>query len=153
MSGAIPLRSVGWRVLGALFRPASLALVGLIVGSALPLEWLTGGPSVCPFKLFTGLPCPGCGLTRSAVAFLHGDPSASLFYHPLGAPIVIAAVVIGLVDAWAWWRGRRPGEAPASPSWLLERLAGTPAPWVAIGALALVWLVRLPLYVVGAWTF
>lgn len=153
MSGAIPLRSFRWRGLGTLFRPASLALVGLIVGGALPLEWLTGGPSFCPFKLFTGLPCPGCGLTRSAVAFLHGDPSTSLFYHPLGAPIVIAAVVIGLMDAWAWWRGRRPGGAPASPSWLLERLARTPAPWVAIGALAIVWLVRLPLYVVGAWTF
>src|SRR5688572_17163236 len=115
MSGAIPLRSFGWRVLGALFRPATMALVGLIVGSALPLEWLTSGPSVCPFKVFTGLPCPGCGLTRSAVAFLHGDPSTSLFYHPLGAPIVIAAVLIGLVDAWAWWRSRRSDTVSAAP--------------------------------------
>ena len=154
MSGAVALhQSVGWRLLGVLGRPASLALFGLIVGSALPLEWLTSGPSVCPFKLTTGLPCPGCGLTRSAVALLHGDPSASLFYHPLGAPIVIAAVAIGLVDAWIWWRSRRPGEAALSPSWLLERLARSPAPWVAIGALALVWLIRLPLYVTGAWTF
>ena len=148
-----PVRAVGWRVLGALCRPASLAVFGLIVGSALPLGWLTSGPSLCPFKVLTGLPCPGCGLTRSAVAFLHGDPSTSLFYHPLGAPIVIAAVIIGIVDAWAWWRSRRPGGVAASPSWLLERLARTPAPWFAIGALAIVWLVRLPLYVVGAWTF
>ena len=59
--------------------------------------------------------------------------------------------LIGLVDAWAWWRSRRPGAPAASPSWLLERLAQSPAPWVAIGALALVWLVRLPLYVAGAW--
>jgi hypothetical protein len=148
-----PFRSLGTSLLVAVFRPATIALVGLIVGSAIPLAWLTSGPSLCPFKIFTGLPCPGCGLTRSAVAFLHGDPSASLFYHPLGPPIVIAAVLIGIVDAWVWWRAQRPGHVPTSPSWLLERLARTPAPWVAIGALAIVWLVRLPLYVVGAWTF
>ena len=86
-------------------------MLGLIVGSALPLEWLTSGPSLCPFKVMTGLPCPGCGLTRSAVAFLHGDPATSLFFHPLGAPIVIAAVAIGLVDAWVWWRGAQAGDA------------------------------------------
>jgi hypothetical protein len=143
----------GWRALGFVFRPATLALLALVVGAALPLNWLTGGPSFCPFKLFTGLPCPGCGLTRSAVAFLDGDLSTSLYYHPLGAPIVIAAVLFGLVDAWFWWRSRRPGQDAASPSWLLERLALTPAPWVVIAALAVVWLVRLPLYVVGAWTF
>lgn len=136
-----------------LFRPAPLVLVGLIVSIAVPLEWLTSGPALCPFKLFTGLPCPGCGLTRSAVALLHGDPSASVFYHPLGAPLVIAAVAIGVVDAWVWWRGRRPGETPAPAYWLPERLMRTPAPWVAVGALVVVWLVRLPLYVAGAWTF
>ncbi|HZO26270.1 MAG TPA: DUF2752 domain-containing protein [Chloroflexota bacterium] len=141
------------RLLGVLSRPATLALVGVVLGSAIPLAWLTSGPSVCPFKIFTGLPCPGCGLTRSAVALLHGDLSTSLFYHPLGAPIVVAAVLVGLVDAWFWWRGTRPGQEQVSPAWLLERLAKSPAPWVAIGALAVAWLVRLPLYVVGAWMF
>jgi hypothetical protein len=143
----------GRRALSIVFRPATLAVIALGVGTAMPLSWLSGGPSLCPFKVFTGLPCPGCGLTRSAVAFLDGDLSTSLYFHPLGAPIVIAAVLIGIVDAWAWWRSRRPDQAAASPSWLLERLAVTPAPWVAIGALALVWLVRLPLYALGAWTF
>jgi Protein of unknown function (DUF2752) len=141
------------RTVSFLSRPAMLALVGLTVGSALQLDWLTSGPSFCPFKMLTGLPCPGCGLTRSAVAFLHGDLSTSAFYHPLGAPMVIAVVLIGIVDAWVWWRSRRSGQVAASPSWLLERLAVTPAPWVAVGALVVVWLVRLPLYVVGVWTF
>jgi hypothetical protein len=130
-----------------------MVLICLVVGVTLPLSWLTSGPSLCPFKLFTGLPCPGCGLTRSAVAFLDGDLSASLYYHPLGAPTIMVAVVVGLFDAWIWWRGSRPGESAMAPSWLLERLAATPAPWVAVGALAVVWIVRLPLYLTGAWTF
>jgi hypothetical protein len=41
-------------------------------------------PDTCSFKNLTGLPCPGCGLTRSIVAGLHGDFSASLSYHKLG---------------------------------------------------------------------
>lgn len=150
---AASMRALGWRLAGWLFRPAILAPISLMVGMVLPMAWLTSGPSLCPFKVTTGLPCPGCGLTRSAVAFLDGDLPTSLFYHPLGALIVIVAVLVGIADAWVWWRSRRPGRAPASPSWLLERVARTPAPWVAIGALTVVWLVRLPLYVLGAWTF
>jgi hypothetical protein len=42
---------------------------------------------------------------------------------------------------------------PSPPSWLIEKVMMTPAPWIAIAAIAIVWLVRLPLYVVGAWTF
>jgi hypothetical protein len=41
-------------------------------------------PDTCSFKNLTGLPCPGCGLTRSIVAGLHGDFKASLMYHRLG---------------------------------------------------------------------
>lgn len=41
-------------------------------------------PDTCSFKNLTGLPCPGCGLTRSIVAGLHGDFRASLMYHRLG---------------------------------------------------------------------
>jgi hypothetical protein len=41
-------------------------------------------PDICSFKNLTGLPCPGCGLTRSIVAGMHGDFRASLMYHRLG---------------------------------------------------------------------
>ncbi len=41
-------------------------------------------PDTCSFKNLTGLPCPGCGLTRSIVAGMHGDFRASLMYHRLG---------------------------------------------------------------------
>lgn len=46
-----------------------LALVGLLVG--------------CPIKRFSGLPCPGCGLTRACLSLLAGDLRAALAWHPL----------------------------------------------------------------------
>ncbi|MGK4566332.1 DUF2752 domain-containing protein [Flavobacterium sp. 3HN19-14] len=40
--------------------------------------------SLCPFKMLTGFPCPGCGITKSMVYFYSGDLSKSLHYHVLG---------------------------------------------------------------------
>jgi len=134
-------------------RPATLVTFGLVVGALLPMSLLTTGVSFCPFKVATGLPCPGCGMTRAAIALLHGDPATSLFFHPLAVPLVAAAVVIGLVDGWYWWRSRKPGAPPAPPSWLIERVMLSPAPWVAIAVLVVVWLVRLPLFVLGNWVY
>lgn len=37
----------------------------------------------CPFKLMTGLSCPGCGLTRAYIVFLHGNLKKAIYYHPL----------------------------------------------------------------------
>jgi hypothetical protein len=133
-------------------RPASLVTLALVVGALLPLHLLTDGPSFCPFKIATGLPCPGCGMTRSVVALLHGDLGASLFFHPLGIVVVAASLAVGATDGWLWYREHRAG-LTAPPASLVARLMATPAPWVAIAVLALVWFVRLPLYVAGIWVF
>jgi hypothetical protein len=125
----------------------------LLVGACVPLALVTSGPSLCPFKLMTGLPCPGCGMTRSVVALLHGDLTVSAYFHPLGAPFVLAMLALAVADAVIWSRHRRSGHPARPASWLLERVMATPAPWVAIGALTLVWLIRLPLYMLGTWTF
>ncbi|MFH6997737.1 DUF2752 domain-containing protein [Flavobacterium sp. FlaQc-57] len=44
--------------------------------------------SFCPFKMVTGFPCPGCGITKSLVYFYQGDIYKSVSYHILG-PFVI----------------------------------------------------------------
>ena len=49
--------------------------------------------SLCPFKLLTGFPCPGCGITKSLVYFYEGDIYKSLSYHILG-PFVIAFAIV-----------------------------------------------------------
>ena len=49
-------------------------------------------PEICALRRTTGLPCPGCGLTRSWVSAVHGDPGASLAHHPLGWLVLLYAV-------------------------------------------------------------
>lgn len=38
----------------------------------------------CPYRILTGLPCPGCGMTRSVVCFALGQFSRGWQYSPLG---------------------------------------------------------------------
>ena len=50
-------------------------------------------PSICLMKNNTGLPCPGCGLTRSWVSGLHGNWEASLDFHRLGWLVMLYAAL------------------------------------------------------------
>ncbi len=40
--------------------------------------------SLCPFKMLTGFPCPGCGITKSLVYLYEGDLYKSFSYHLFG---------------------------------------------------------------------
>jgi len=53
--------------------------------------------SFCPFKLLTGLPCPGCGITKSIVFFYQGDIYKSLYYHILGPVVVLFSILLILL--------------------------------------------------------
>ena len=46
----------------------------------------------CPMVIVTGLPCPGCGLTRSIVYLLSGKIVQSVNINPMGIPI--ACIII-----------------------------------------------------------
>lgn len=47
----------------------------------------------CIFRKVTGIPCPGCGMTRAHLAALRLDFQSAFFYHPLWfLPIPLAAV-------------------------------------------------------------
>lgn len=61
----------------------------LIGGVLLPPHG--AGIPVCPSKAITGVPCPGCGMTRSVSNWVRGDVTMAMRYHPFGwAALVVA---------------------------------------------------------------
>lgn len=82
---------------------------GLAGAFLLSADKIENGPVICPFRLATGLPCPGCGLTRSWVYLTHGQFTDSVMANPFG--VVSAALVIALVVAVVSARVRR-GQPP-----------------------------------------
>ncbi|MBI2213207.1 MAG: DUF2752 domain-containing protein [Acidobacteria bacterium] len=88
--------------------PGSSPATALVVwlGGALlavaVVAWLAalgpGETTICLFRHWTGVPCPGCGVTRSIAALVRGDVSRAFHLHPL-API--AAAEAGIL--WVGW--------------------------------------------------
>lgn len=64
---------------------------------------------LCIIRAITGLPCPGCGLTHSGLALLHGDVAESLRYHALFVPYILTIAANSIrVDFFVvnWFRSR-----------------------------------------------
>lgn len=73
----------------------SLAGTGLLIFAGLGVySLITGKFQLCLFRIFTGLPCPGCGLTRSFLALIQGDPVKSFQYHPLLLPVLFTLFTV-----------------------------------------------------------
>lgn len=105
-------------------------VAGIAGLAVLPFEAL---PTMCPFALITGTACPGCGLTRSAVALVRGDLGAALALHPL--VLVVAAWLLG------WWLAgvaRRNGRRLPLERQVVDRLLALTGV-----AFALTWVVRM----------
>jgi len=80
-----------------------LALVVLVASFLLPTAGL--GVEICWFKGMFGLPCPGCGMTRSLTSVSHLEIGQALHYHPFG--LVVWLLVLGLAVANFVGRERR----------------------------------------------
>ena len=50
--------------------------------------------SFCPFKMLTGFPCPGCGITKSIVYLYDGNIYKSLLHHLFGPFIVLLSLFL-----------------------------------------------------------
>jgi hypothetical protein len=103
------------------------------------------GPTLCPFKLATGLDCPGCGATRAAHALLRGDLLGAADHNVL-ALVAFPLVAWGLFT-WMTRAFRGPRVATFVPSpvltvvaavvvlgfWVVRNLSAAPFDWLASG--------------------
>ncbi len=96
-----------------------------------------GGFVICPFRLATGIPCPGCGLTRSFCAVAKGDVERGFELHWLG-PLLFAVLCV------YWLRGVA---ILAGYTGAVARFDAFVSRWrvvyVGFAVLFVVWVVRL----------
>ena len=99
------------------FSTRRLALTFLAVLAGLGL-WsaLSGTPPgemhlvPCPVLAATGVPCPGCGMTRACWTLARGDLGAAWGHHPFVFLLVALAAAVGFwprATARAWARAPR----------------------------------------------
>ncbi|MRG90957.1 DUF2752 domain-containing protein [Polyangium spumosum] len=116
----------------ALGRAARLAAVAAAFGLAVALRI-----PLCPFALITRHPCPGCGLTRAALALATGDLHEALHLHPLVIPVVPVVALVLLQGSYNYVRHGR---------WYTFAFQQTR--WITLGSIVLavamiaVWFVR-----------
>lgn len=94
----------------------------------------------CPFLNLTGVPCPGCGLTRACMLLARGDVQGSIRFHAF-APIFLVLIAILIIGTLLPASVSEPLILKAET---LERQTGITI--IILGGLILYWLVRLLLF-------
>jgi len=84
--------------------------------------WLPG----CPLRAVTGVPCPGCGMTRALLLLVQLRFEAAWVAHP-AAPGVVAAMLVWGIRPPRWSPRLRDGLAAAALAallglWIARRL-------------------------------
>jgi len=105
---------------------------GLLVGGCVALALVdpSHGPTICPFKLVTGLDCPGCGGTRAAHDLFTGHVGAALSMNVL-AVVAMPFLLWGLfVSLTAMLGGPRWRAFSLSPTWTRVALVAVVVFWV-----------------------
>ncbi len=135
VAAAAPLR--------LLSHPRAPLLLWLGAGAAAALLFFGAGwiglPSgagftICAFRRLTGIPCPGCGLTRAMAALARGELLLALHFHPF-APLILG-------EAAALWAAIGAAVVRRRPFTLPPRLLQQLVIWQAAALMAL-WLGRL----------
>ncbi len=64
------------------------------------IDWLSHHLLACPFKLYSGIDCPGCGLQRSILALFRGSFLESFKLYPATIPIIFILVFTFIHLKW-----------------------------------------------------
>ena len=117
-------------------RSAGMVLAG-VAATHLILVAL-GLPSFsCPLRAATGVPCPGCGLSRGVSALIHGDSREMVSLHVFSPALLLFIILVLAV-------GVLPNANRASVLRFIDRFEQQTS-FALIGLLLLMayWLVRL----------
>lgn len=77
----------------------------LVPGTSIPL------PELCSFRRWTGIDCPGCGMTRAFISVAHGDVVSAWNYNPASLyffGLVGLQIPFRSVQLWRLRCGRSP---------------------------------------------
>ena len=101
------------------------ALLPVLLLAAL---WFVMDFYCCPVKFVTGISCPGCGMTRAAIALVQLDFAASWHWHPMLIPTIAAGSI------WIFFLVKKEDKKANAVLWL----------WAA--AMTACWAVRMVLF-------
>jgi hypothetical protein len=115
-----------------------LTLAGWLLFPAVALLAAVGathlGLVLCPFRLVTHLPCPGCGMTRAMLELVQGHLYRALVIHPFSP--FMAVILAG------WWVNNLL-EACNRPRYFRLPASITRFWWIALIAVLGVWVEKL----------
>lgn len=87
-----------------LFGPWSVGVAAVVVVGALAGGLLSEpgrfGLDLCWMRRLSGLPCPGCGLTRSVCHLVRGELADTLRLHPFGLLVLPFSLVAASSPFW-----------------------------------------------------
>jgi hypothetical protein len=75
---------------------ALLLAIVLVHEASSRTSGFTQGPIVCPVRLLTGFPCPGCGTTRAIGAISSGDFEQAWSLNPIAFLVCAIAITCAL---------------------------------------------------------
>lgn len=87
----------------------------LVALAMLPVDVAARSPSLCVWRAVFGFECPGCGATRAACAFLHGDIGRAWAFNR-AATIVMPLMLILVAADGARLLRRRAARAAGNDS-------------------------------------
>ncbi len=121
----------------------ALVIFGTIVAHFLPM--LPYQLPLCLFRLMTGYPCAGCGMTRAFEAAAHGHFKEAFEWHPIGLALFIAMWLGAILAAYELLTNK-----PFDWEGWLKRWGAWIA-WSLFFALIVLWILRLSYYRFGQW--
>ncbi len=98
-------------------------------------------PETCYLRSNTGVPCPGCGLTRSFISIAHGEIVRAWQFNPAGPFLFLIVACQIPYRAWQYWRLRT-----GRPETNFGRWEWWPM-WAVLVMLFGQWIVRM----IGGW--